>query len=256
MFATKLPKAYTLEQLLHADPIGSLDKAFEDARRAYVARHAEDDAAVRKLFEQMQVLVKERPELQGKWAKHGLNTSKGRRALASLFGVSENDLLRIKKFQDGARRVQDRIASNEALIRSWRALKRKAGIRNIEGKDFPLKLDRPMLVLYSADWCSPCRMIRPTFARLVPFFDKADVRYCHDEKWYWPNGIPYIPLLVAYFPNGANVHGGLSGSTRKIWETMSALVALGTSWEGDGELVCGKDSCRIVVREDGEKAKS
>lgn len=251
MFATKLPMAYTLEELLRTDPMGSLYKAFEDASGAYAAQHAEDDATVRKHFERMQALAKEKPELRGKWAEHGIDTPKGRRALASLFDIPENELLRIKKFQDGARRAREKVATATTLIRSWRALKRKAGIRDIESKDFPKTLERPMLVLYSADWCPPCRMMRPTFARLVPFFDKADVRYCHEEDWTWrqSQGVSGIPQFVAYFPNGARVNGDVGSTTKEIWDTMNALIALGKNWEGKGELVCDENSCKIVTIE-------
>jgi len=161
-------------------------------------------------------------------------------ALAKLINIREELVFLADKFKKGG--------PNVALIRSWRALKKKAGIKDVDEKDFPKTLERPMLVLYSADWCPPCRMMRPTFARLVPFFDKAEVHYTHVEDWKWAKsqGVKGIPQFVAYFPNGARVSSNVGSTTKEIWETMHKLIALGRGWEGAGELVCDGDSCKII----------
>lgn len=246
-----LPRGYTLDDLLKADPLASLYREITIVLDAHRKAHAKDDAAVSKLFKQVHALVKEKPELRGKWAEHGIDTSRGRRALVPLFGVSEKELLQVKKFQDGARRAKDRVVSNAVLIRSWRALKQRAKIKDIGEKDFPKTFGRPMLVLYSADWCAPCRIMRPTFARLVPFFDKAEVRYCHEEDWGWrqSQGVNGIPQFVAYFPNGARVNSSVGSTTKEVWDTMNKLITLGMSWGGEGELRCTEESCAIVPKE-------
>ena len=91
--------------------------------------------------------------------KLNLESRDGMQALAKLINIREELVFLADKFKKGG--------PNVALIRSWRALKKKAGIKDVDEKDFPKTLERPMLVLYSADWCPPCRMMRPTFARHV-----------------------------------------------------------------------------------------
>ena len=66
--------------------------------------------------------------------------------------------------------------------------------------------------------------MRPTFARLVPFFDKADVFYCHDETLRQDHGVKFIPQFVAHFPDGARVSSHVGSTTREVWETMSKLI--------------------------------
>ena len=108
--------------------------------------------------------------------------------------------------------------------------------------------ERPMLVLYSADWCDPCRWLRPTFARLVRFYDKAEVRYCNEDEWRRSRGVDFIPQFVAYFPNGARVNCDAGSTTKELWETMNKLITLGESWSGEGELVCDQYSSAIVPK--------
>ena len=88
--------------------------------------------------------------------------------------------------------------------------------------------------------------MRPTFARLVPFFkEKAEVFYCHDDEWRRSRGIDSIPRFEMYFPSGAVVGSHVPGTTREIWETMNNLLTLGKSYTGKGMLECTDEKCEI-----------
>ena len=88
--------------------------------------------------------------------------------------------------------------------------------------------------------------MRPTFARLVPFFDKADVRYCDDDAYRSQLGVKFIPQFVAYFPSGASVHAHVGDTTHEVWSTMNNLIVLGKNFEGRGTLTCTDDTCAIT----------
>ena len=244
---TKLPRGYTLDDLLKADPLTALYATIEAAEKNYAEANPEHASRYQATVEEISAKYED-PELEKKVAQHSWATEDGVRAIAFLYEVTAERLKQALEFTKGQHAAVDKAVNEKTLIRSWHALKRKAGIKDVGEKDFPKMLERPMLVLFSADWCGPCRMMRPTFARLVPFFDKADVRYCHEDEWRRGQGVHFIPQFIAYFPNGAKVSSEVGGNTCEIWDTMNKLITLGASWTGEGELVCDKYSCAIVPK--------
>lgn len=244
---TSLPRNYTLDQLLHADPVGTLYEKIEEAGKLYDLAHFDDAMRSKATGDKWRSSNEEKnPELRDRLAKLDITTPEGFRASVELHGISYADMKHWKKFREDRLTSIVSVFDETALIRSWRVLKSRAKITDVGEKNFPTELERPMLVLYSADWCGPCVLIRPTFARLVPFFDNADVRYCHDDEYRRNCGIAFIPQFVAYFPNGSSVFSHVPRTAREIWNTMNKLVVLGQSFSGEGELVCTEESCSIV----------
>ena len=243
-----LPRKYTLEDLLAGDPLALMSAEYTKAYKAFVAAHPEGAKETASTYEHLRKIYKEQPGLREILEAIDGDTEEDLLKISQLISISVEQLVRVETYQKEHQAAVDRVASADELIRSWRALKQQAGIADIGEENFPETVERPMLVLYSADWCDPCRWLRPTFARLVRFYDKAEVRYCHEDEWRRSRGVNFIPQLVAYFPNGASVSSDCPRTTRELWETMNKLVALGESWSGEGELVCDQYSSAIVPK--------
>lgn len=169
-----LPRKYTLDDLLRADPVGSLYAALQVADDAFLASNAADAKEAEETYAYLKKLYAEHPTLYDDLRVIDARTTEGLAKASQLIGIPGEQLRRVKHFSTERQKAGDCVVPDAMLVRSWRALKYRAGIKDVGQKDFPKTLDRPMLVLYSADWCSPCRMMRPTFARLVPFFDRSE----------------------------------------------------------------------------------
>ena len=245
---TVLPRNYTLEQLLLADPITAIYAHMENAMNAY---ELEDPIGAKKsecILKKWREAYEKKPELRIELQKHNFRTPEGLSVHAKLLNIPETEMLGWRDFFIAKMNARVHAVNDETLIRSWRQLKTRARIRDVGASNFPEKFDRPMLVLYSADWCPPCRVMRPTFARLVSFFDKADVRYCHEDEYRRGRGIEFIPQFVAYFPNGSSVSSRVGANTREMWDNMHKLATLGECFVGHGELVCNDEHCEVVEK--------
>lgn len=241
----------TLEDVLQADPVGSIYAAREKPIKDYMQAHPDGVTLRKRVSKKVRDRTEADPSFLDKIAAIDDATMDGKRQICQLLDITLDEWQQLQEFNAGidvaARSTPSPDA--QALIRSWKTLKERAGIQDVDATNFPSALQRPMLVLYSADWCPPCRAMRPTFAQLVPFFDKADVRYCHDDSLHAKLNPGGIPQFIAYFPNGATVQSFVPGSAREIWETMNSMITLGQSWEGHGTFVCDESSCRIEPRE-------
>lgn len=245
---TRLPRNYTLEQLLHADPITALYAQMENAMNEYELKEPVGAKISELVLKKWRAACEKKPELRIEFQKHDFRTTEGLRVYAQLLDIPESEMLDWRDFFIAKMDARKNAVNDETLIRSWRQLKTKAKIRDVGESNFPDKFDHPMLVLYSADWCPPCRIMRPTFARLVLFFDKAEVRYCHEDEYRRGRGIEFIPQFVAYFPNGSSVSSRVGGNAREVWGNMHKLVTLGERFVGNGELVCNDEYCEVVVK--------
>ncbi len=229
----------TLEEVLAADPLGSMYETMRAAMEAVRVTHPDEC----ELEDKVMNFILERIALDPTFDER---TEAGKQTIAAALGVSMEDLLRMEDFQREYFGAMEAVSpAPEELIAQWKELKHLNYIRDVDAATWPAQLTRPMLVLYSADWCHPCRMIRPTFAQLVLFYDKAEVRYCHDEAFHDAHGVDGIPQFIAHFPNGSRVMSDVGNSAQEMWDTMNNLVALGQAYQGDGRLVCTQDSCRI-----------
>ncbi len=246
---SELPRNYTLEDLLAADPIGALYRAQIKVTSDYTTANSAQLAEFEKLEAGRDKLLAQKPERGSELNKYPIETAEGRVAIATLLELSLETVAGAYGFLTGFKEASASGVPDKALIRSWRALKRQAKIPDVGPENFPTVLTKPLLVLYSADWCPPCRVMRPTFARLRKFFDKADVGYCHNDEWRKSRGINFIPQFVVYFPSGTEVSSGVPGTTQETWDVMNNLVALGQSYQGKGVLECSDEKCAIVPSE-------
>ncbi len=241
----KLPRNYTLSDLLALDPVGTLYRQMGNDHEAFIAAHKEAHGVFLSVIKAKGALRESSPEQFAAVQQLDANTETGKAEIARILGISAETIAQAQTHL--ANMIRATSAPAHTLIRSWRALKARANIADLAPEDFPFVLTRPMLTLYSADWCPPCRVMRPTFARLVPFFDKAEVRYCHDDELQKDRGVQFIPQFVASFPNGAEVSSHVPATTQGIWDTMNNLIVLGKNWEGKGELSCTDEKCEIVL---------
>jgi len=239
----------SLEQLLEADQIGAIYHAQEEAESNYREAHPKEGALAAMVNERFENKRKADKSFENQVWQLKFSGRAGRRIIAKMLGLPQSVLEQHRKFVIELANALKSVVDHEELIRAWREIKGKVGIQDINSADFPSVLARPLIVLFSADWCPPCRVMRPTFGQLVQDFDKAEVRYhsLNDRDWVWPNsqGVRSIPRLVDYFPNGARVGSFIGHSTQELWDTMNNLITLGRAVDGDGVLVCDVDSCRV-----------
>ncbi len=241
-----LPRDYTLADLLRVDPIGKLNAGVTASLEQFNATHPLDHELYVSVIMKQITLRATDPEKIAELENHDRESAEGKRAITTILNISPEDFERVVRHQNDRAGAMKDAHPEKTLIRSWRALKHRAGILDVGPDNFPTALTRPLLVLYSADWCPPCRVMRPTFARLRHFFDKADVSYCHDDEWRRSRGIEFIPQFVVYFPSGAEVSSGVPGTTQDLWAVMNNLVTLGQSFDGKGVLECTDEKCEIV----------
>ena len=230
----------TLGQLLEEDPLGKIYEAQNKARDAFKTNeryspYKRTNDSLRGVNEETQIRLIPLDE----------HTEEGQRAIAEILGLAPADVKAFAEFRDEMHDAMGKAADLPGLKQQWEDLLPHTSIRKITPETFPTAEDKPFIVFYSADWCEPCHMTKPTFARLSFFFDKADLFYCPDETVRAEQGIEFIPQLVAYFPNGARVWSYAYPSTKGLWEAMNNLIALGQGFTGRGTLVCTENYCSI-----------
>ena len=244
-----LPRKYALEDLLRIDPLGTL---YAQEATSYVAfnefdkTHRADALITAKFFKAMNEVFRTRPEARAAAQRYNTETAEGLQYWARLLDLPEAEIIRAREHQERWQQLVTSMTPDQSLLRSWWQLKKRAGITDVDRQNFPTTILRPMLVLYSADWCRPCKLMRPTFARLVPFFDKAAVRSGHDVALRKEQDIQFIPQFVAYFPNGATVSSRVGDTTQEVWDTMNNLITLGQHWSGKSRYACTEDGCTII----------
>lgn len=243
-----LPRRYTLGDLLRIDPLGTLCAQETEASAVFNKTHQEDAIITAKFFKTMNEVFRAHAEAREAAKLYSTETTEGLRYWARLLDLPEAEIVRARDHQERWKQLVASMTPDQSLLRSWWQLKKRSGIKDVDQQNFPTTFVRPTLVLYSADWCRPCKLMRPTFARLVPFFDKADVCSGHDVLLRKEQGIQFVPQFVAYFPSGATVSSHVGGTTQEVWNTMNNLITLGQHWSGKGCSTCTEDKCAIVPR--------
>lgn len=237
--------ADTLEQLLAEDPLGKIYEAQRAAEDSFEA-----DPRYSSYIRVMEAAQHVDRETQKKLIPLDENTEDGQLAMAKILDLSPGDVKTFAQLQAEIKDAIDNATDLTGLKQQWEDLLPHTSIRKItDPETFPVAQEKPFIVFYSADWCEPCHVTKPTFARLSFFFDKADLFYCPDEAVRAEKGIKFIPQLVAYFPNGARVWSYAYPSTKGLWEAMNNLITLGKGFTGHGALVCTETECSIKPEE-------
>lgn len=120
-------------------------------------------------------------------------------------------------------------------------------IETIDANSFPPSCNdkKPYVIFFSANWCKPCKLRKPTYAMFSRFFTKAQLFYTQDEQLAKEQEVTRYPTLIAYFPNGTSVESSIPLTTLEFWDTLNKLIALGQNYSGKGRLACTENECKI-----------
>lgn len=143
----------------------------------------------------------------------------------------------------------DEILDYDNLEKIWKEFLPQTNITVVDKNSFSdISSKKPYLIFYSAEWCKPCKMRKPMFAKLAPFFYKANLFFTEDEDFAKEQGVDAYPSMVAYFPNGTKVKTTLPLTEKDLWETMNNLIVLGKGFKGEGVLICTETECKIETK--------
>ena len=101
------------------------------------------------------------------------------------------------------------------------------------GLDAAESTGKPMLVLYTADWCPPCRTLKRTVLREPEVVDPLKQRYVLVKvdlsNRHGPNAelaahydVTGIPTVILYSPAGHEIDRVTGGATLASWFRMKA----------------------------------
>lgn len=213
----------SLAQLLDEDAAGTL------AVRALEAESREEERATSRfppfpeVAESMRAALRS-PEKRSVIARTDWNDPEQVDQVAELLGVTTETLLEYRRERKVVQRAFADAARLPDLKRSWALLLPNAPIDEATRSKLRTA-ERPFLVLFTADWCRWCWVVKPTFARLSHHFTAARLFYTNDEdlaraeceQLFWPQ-------LVGYHEDGANVAGDCGDTTNELWESMHRVV--------------------------------
>lgn len=238
----------TLERLLRADPLGAMWKKVNDKGQEAYDIYGEEFET--ESFQTANSLLREAmtkdPQKNAFIRQQNAYTDEGIAAIAEICGANFEDLKRYLELSTFIHTAGEK-AYKPTLKHSWRALLPRSNIIPLGKDEFPAATNKPFIIFYSADWCFPCWVTKPTFARLSRFFDKAPLFYTSDDGLRQREGIKYVPYLVVYLANGSAVISQCGQTTEKLWNALNTLITLGKGFEGRGELVCDENECKIVT---------
>lgn len=81
-----------------------------------------------------------------------------------------------------------------------------AQVKNLTDKEMStMKLERPMVIDFYADWCGPCRAFSPIYEKAAEEYGKAmdfyRVNVDNDSEFFYKLGGSAIPFIVFIYPD-------------------------------------------------------
>lgn len=242
MAAYTIPMPYTLESLLEEDSLGKLNQKLEAVHKEWGTKfkpYVHVSEAYHKMGSDNELREKVREA-------GGLDTDESIAKSAEILGISKEDLKAYLNLGGQCSEAMARVANVPQLKAEWTKLLETAPLRELTLDSFPKEFKKLFIVLYTTDWCLPCHVLKPTFARLSFFSDKAPLFFSLDDNLMEREEISSVPQLVAHFPNKGKVYSSCADTTREVWDTMQKLITLGKGFEGNGRLECSENECKIV----------
>ncbi len=225
-----------LEKLIVTDPLGKLYKKIEEITNKYNLRLAEyDDIA--KTLENVK---------SENWKDYDFKTEDGIKKASELLSL---DFERLKKYLDLGYGKVDAVKKEidyEKLKEEGKELLQKSGVLDVIQKD--ITEPKPYIVFYTSESCFPCTIMKPTFAKLAQFSDRAKIFHSTDLTNIVKQDC-FVPQLIGYFDKGSVHYMMTWPSTRKLWLAMNQLVTEGSKFEGIGVLVYEGSNYHVEKRE-------
>lgn len=229
-----------LERFLDQDPLGKLFELVAEVRQPFLGRLALRYPNIGRALSRVSAETR---------AKLAFKDEASIRQSAEILGVSFEEL---KGYFDILCSIEEELTaltkeavSYSTLRRSGGALLHHSPVTKIKDGKMPADSLKPYIVYWSGDWCFPCQLTKPTFARLSRFFDRCSLYYCVDDELRRSQGVRLVPQLVAYFPDGGRVFSRCGTTTRELWDNLNLLITVGRGFSGEGTLVCSDGQCRI-----------
>lgn len=225
----------TLDEVLADDAIGAIYAVQDEVRESFAERQQE----YQDVIDGIQKVKEEYPKGLGV----DINTPEGEETAAEVMGV---EVERLREYFAINNEMYEEI--NKAI--DYDSLKEEgaealhAVAEEVTVSDFPSEM--PFMVFYTADWCGPCALIKPTIAALAPHLS-VPLYFSEEKELRKAEDVISIPRLVMYTDEG-KVHGypWRAESTAELWELMQGLVSLSSSYEGVGLFECKDGVCGVA----------
>lgn len=243
----QIPSAALLDQLIAADEIGQNAAAIRSIVKQY-ARPLGQLHHVRQAYERLSVdedIFLVDMVLNELASKPEEEQVQDLAALAAFLDVGTEDMAEWYRLGLEKKRAQWAVYGTEE---EWKATMAQSGIKPVDLASFPESSEEPMLVFVGADWCDPCHIIRPTFAKVAPLVNTpgTPLYYGEDPYWRMQFGLKKVPQLVLFTPDGNLITADAGASTKELVDNIRGLLALDESQvTNNSTLVCEDGVCRV-----------